>query len=64
MNYQGGIHLVFGESDRYISEASRNEFKEIVQSKGEDYLMLLGQDHSDWEFKWAAKSLRRGNKKT
>ncbi len=55
MNYQGGIHLVFGESDRYISETSRNEFKEIVQSKGEDYLVLPGQDHSDWEFKWAQK---------
>lgn len=54
-NYQGGIHLVFGESDKYINEESRNEFKKIVESKGEDYMVLPGQDHSDWEFKWAQR---------
>ena len=53
--FNGGIHLVFGESDKYISEAERNEFKEIVQSKGEDYMILPGQDHSDWEFEWAQR---------
>jgi len=54
-NYQGGIHLVFGESDKYVSKRLRNEFREIVESKGENYMMLPGQDHSDWEFKWAQK---------
>ncbi len=53
--FKGGIHLVFGESDKYISEKSRNEFKKIVKAKGEDFLLLPGQDHSDWEFKWAWK---------
>ena len=53
--YKGGIHLVFGESDKYISEKERNEFKNIVEAKGEDYMMLPGQDHSDWEFEWTQK---------
>lgn len=53
--FKGGIHLVFGESDKYISEVARNEFKKIVESKGEDYMILPGQDHSDWEFEWAQK---------
>ena len=47
--------MVFGESDKYINEESRNEFKKIVESKGEDYMVLPGQDHSDWEFKWAQR---------
>lgn len=48
--YSGGIHLVYGEKDRYIE----NDLKEMVikkiESKGQPIMILKGEDHSDWDF--------------
>ena len=49
-DYQGGIHLVFGENDRYISQELRNKVIEEVKAKNQPYMILSGQDHSSWDF--------------
>ncbi len=48
--YKGGIHLVYGEEDRYISKELRDKVIEIVREKGEPFMILEGQDHSPWEY--------------
>jgi esterase/lipase len=48
--YTGGIHLVYGEIDRYVSKDLRERVIEIVKKKGQPYMVLKGQDHSPWEF--------------
>jgi len=48
--YTGGIHLVYGENDRYVSKELRERVIELVRQKGEPYMVLKGQDHSPWEF--------------
>jgi len=48
--YKGGIHLVYGEEDRYVSKDLRERVIEVVRQKGEPYMVLKGQDHSPWEF--------------
>jgi len=48
--YNGGIHLVYGENDRYISKELREKTIEQVKAKGQPYMILPGQDHSPWEF--------------
>ena len=49
-DYQGGIHLVYGENDRYISKKLRNQVIEDVKAKNQPYMVLPGQDHSPWDF--------------
>ena len=48
--YKGGIHLVYGDHDRYVPEKARNLVIEKVKAKGFEALVLKGQDHSPWEF--------------
>ncbi len=48
--YKGGIHLVYGEKDRYINKALRDKVIEIVKRKGEPFMVLKGHDHSPWEY--------------
>src|ERR1035437_1144475 len=48
--YTGGLHLVYGEEDRYVSKDLRERVIKIVKKKGEPYMVLKGQDHSPWEF--------------
>lgn len=48
--YKGGIHLVYGEKDRYVSQDLRERVIELVKKKGEPYMVLKGQDHSPWAF--------------
>jgi len=48
--YAGGIHLVYGEKDRYVSKDLRERVIEVVKKKGEPYMVLKGQDHSPWAF--------------
>lgn len=48
--YERGIHLVYGEYDRYISESLRQQVIERVQEKGQSVMLLQGQDHSAWEY--------------
>ncbi len=49
-NYQGKIHLVYGEVDRYITKYLINKTIKIVREKGQDVMILKNQDHSPWEF--------------
>jgi esterase/lipase len=49
-DYQGKIHLVYGENDRYISQELRDKVINAVKEKGQPYMILKGQDHSPWEF--------------
>jgi len=53
--YQGGIHLVYGENDKYISEELRNQVIEEVKKKNQPFIVLPGQDHSPWDFDIAQK---------
>jgi hypothetical protein len=48
--YSGGIHLVYGEMDRYVSRELRERVIDVVRQKGEPYMVLKGQDHSPWAF--------------
>ena len=61
--FEGGIHLVFGENDKFVNEELRKEFKNIVESKGEDYMVLKDQDHSPWDYQWAQKVYQEEIKK-
>ena len=49
-DYGGGIHLVYGEKDRFISQNLRNKVIDLVKSKGQQAEILKGQDHSPWEY--------------
>jgi hypothetical protein len=48
--YTGGIHLVYGEHDRYIAEEIRQEVIEKVREKGQPVMILPGQNHSLWSY--------------
>lgn len=48
--YQGGIHLVYGENDKYISQELRNQVIESMKNKNQPSMVLPGQDHSPWDF--------------
>lgn len=49
-NYSGGIHLVYGDKDKYVSEDIRKKTIEIVKNKNQPYMILKGQDHSPWKY--------------
>ncbi|OFZ47795.1 MAG: hypothetical protein A2417_04490, partial [Bdellovibrionales bacterium RIFOXYC1_FULL_37_79] len=49
-DYKGGIHLVYGEKDRYISQELRNKVIDMVKAKEQQTKILKGQDHSPWEY--------------
>lgn len=49
-DYKGGIHLVYGEEDKYISKELRDKVIEIVKEKSEPFMILKGQNHSPWKF--------------
>ena len=54
-DFDGAVHLVYGEKDRYINEQERNEVINIVKKKQQPYLILKGQDHSPWDYEVAQK---------
>lgn len=49
-NYNGKIHLVYGENDIYISEGLRKQVVGVVKSKNQQVMILPKQNHSSWEF--------------
>jgi len=49
-NYSGGIHLVYGEYDKYVAKDLREKTIEKVKTKGQPHMILPGQDHSPWDF--------------
>lgn len=48
--YKGGMHVVYGEKDRYISPDLRDKVIKLVKEKGQTFIVLKGQDHSPWEY--------------
>lgn len=50
-DYNGKIHLVYGENDKYISKELRDQVSDIVKSKNQAVRVLKNQDHSSWDFK-------------
>jgi len=58
-HYKGKIHLVYGEKDRYISKDLRNSLISKIKEKGQQYMVLDGQNHSPWEFNIAQKVYRK-----
>jgi len=56
--FPGGIHLVFGETDRFIHEELRNRVIEETRKKNQPYMVLAGQDHSPWDFESAQRVYR------
>lgn len=57
--FKGGVHLVYGEKDKFISQNLRNKVIDLVKSKGEEYMVLKGQDHSPWEHDIAQEVYRQ-----
>jgi len=47
--YKGGIHLVYGERDKFVSEELREQITQIVETKNQSVMVLKGQGHSDWK---------------
>ena len=52
--YQGTIHLVYGETDSFVSEKLRNRVIDGVTTKKQEVLILPGQDHMQWEYESCA----------
>ena len=48
--FKGGIHLVYGEKDRYVPKDQRDLAIEKVKAKNQPFMILKGQDHSPWEY--------------
>lgn len=48
--YTGSLHLVYGESDKYIDAEMRNMVIKIAEQKGHLVSVLAGQDHSSWDY--------------
>ena len=49
-DYEGKIHLVYGENDKFISQELRNRVIKVVKEKDQQAEVLKGQDHSPWEY--------------
>lgn len=48
--YSGGIHLVYGENDKFVSQDICNQVIDKVKEKNQPYMILPSQDHSSWDF--------------
>lgn len=48
--YQGTIHLVYGETDRYVDQELKTKTIDIVKAKSQPVMILKGQDHSPWDY--------------
>ncbi len=49
-SYNGAIHLVYGESDRYVQQDLKDKTIAIVKAKSQPVMVLKGQDHSPWNY--------------
>ena len=49
-NYNGNIHLVYGETDKYVDENLKSKTIQIVRNKQQPVTIFKGQDHSPWEY--------------
>jgi alpha-beta hydrolase superfamily lysophospholipase len=53
--YQGKVHLVYGEFDLYVDKRDRKKVIEIIKKRKDEYMILKGQNHSLWRFDIAQK---------
>ncbi len=49
-SYSGAIHLVYGETDKYVDHDLKNKTINIVEGKSQPVMILKGQDHSPWDY--------------
>jgi len=49
-DYDGGIHLVYGENDEYNPADKRQIAIDLVKRKSQDAIVLEGQGHSSWDY--------------
>lgn len=57
--YEGGIHLVYGERDKYMSQEIVNKVVDLVKSKNQSIMILKGQNHSSWDYDIAQKVYKK-----
>lgn len=48
--FKGGVHLVYGEYDKYVEKESIQKTTEMVLEKGFTTTILKVQDHSPWTY--------------
>lgn len=48
--YTGAIHLVYGEKDMFVSEGLKKRVMDVVSNKGQQAMILKGQDHIGWDY--------------
>lgn len=48
--YNGPIHLVYGEKDMFVSEGLRKQVIDAVRKKGQQVMILKGQNHTGWDY--------------
>lgn len=48
--YKRPIHLVYGQEDMFVSQQLRERVIHVVKEKGQQVMILKGQDHSGWDY--------------
>lgn len=48
--YEGKIHLVYGDEDKYVRKELRENVIKVIEHKKQEHMILKNQDHSPWEF--------------
>lgn len=48
--YKGPLHLVYGQEDMFVSERLRERVIHVVREKGQQVMILKGQNHSGWDY--------------
>lgn len=54
-DYQGKIHLVYGETDRFVSPQLKQRVIDSVKDKKQPIMILAGQDHMMWDYEISEK---------
>jgi pimeloyl-ACP methyl ester carboxylesterase len=57
--FEGKIHLVYGEDDRYIKPELRQQVIDLANKKGAQVDILSGEDHSPWKYESALDMMRK-----
>lgn len=53
--FQGQIHLVYGETDRFVSPQLKQRVIDSVKDKKQPIMILAGQDHMMWDYEISEK---------
>jgi len=49
-NYEGPIHLIYGEKDMFVAEKLKEKVIQTIKDKGQQVMILKGQNHTGWDF--------------